>query len=134
MPQLEFLCGCISGNVENRENINTMSSVTYDEDDMLVCAIHRQRRKNWRAMPRLPSLVEVKGELRAVETDLADSSFLVHTPAQIEAYMIFKEPILESGYLDKVDFDKPDRRDARDPATLGTAILKNRATRNGDLP
>lgn len=49
---IQFLCGCKTANVEGLENLLTMSSVTNDEEGMLICSIHRQRRYGWRSVGR----------------------------------------------------------------------------------
>lgn len=120
MPKLEFLCGCISGEVVNRENIFTMDSVVFDEEGMLTCAIHHQRRKGWRTVPVL-RITDENGVVR--ETDMNDASYYKYSPQQIEAFIVFDEAIIEDANYLGLDTKKPDVRDTRDPQMVGSTWL-----------
>lgn len=113
MPQIEFLCGCITGNVISRENLITMDAITTDEEDMLVCAIHKERRKNYRSIPWY----------QTSEGLFEETWLLGYSLSEIEGFVLFDEiPRLR---LPEFNFNSEDKRDNRDPEKLGKQILHN---------
>ena len=96
---VQFICGCRTGEIVDRANIETMSSVSFDEEGMLICALHGQRRRGWRSVERGRPLYS-------------------NTPQEREAQLLFDEPLpkrvamLNSAYPGEV---KPNIKDNRDP-------------------
>lgn len=112
MPTIEFLCGCITGNVESRVNIATMDSIIVDDEGMLTCTIHHERRKNWRS---LPWYTTEKGVIE-------ETWLLGYTHADWEGFELFAEPPVHKSY-GAIESIQEDVRNTYDPESVGIYIL-----------
>lgn len=108
--EVTFLCGCGPREIIDRENVKTMDFVTFDDEGMLICTIHGQRRKNWRSIPTHSDASNVR----------LKKSYFGKTPQEIEAHVVFGEPWPEQKYdwpkagtapFGQLDWDKRDNRD-----------------------
>ena len=109
--QIEFLCGCKTGNVESRENLLTMDLVQIDDEGMLICTTHHQRRKGWRSIPSSDNHPGVK------------FPYLSMTPAEREGRILFKDPFPLFRGLN-INYAGNDRRDNRDPEVIGVSMIQ----------
>lgn len=121
MPRVEFLCGCTTGNIENRANVLTMDSIEFDLEGFLSCKVHKQRRKGWRSYPRSTSHPGQK------------HSYLGLSLIDVEARAIFREefPIRSIKLKESTE---EDRRDKRDPQETGERIIRGLLVQIPQLP
>lgn len=108
----KFLCGCdLPSNdaLQGDPELKTLAVCSYDEEGLLVCKIHHQRRYGWASLP----IVQTPNGKRA------DFSFASLTPWQIEQVVLFgvdKEYLISKNTLGlRIHFFPDDRRDNRDP-------------------
>jgi hypothetical protein len=115
-----FLCGCETKDIVYRENIATMSMVTYDGEGFLICMVHHARRRGWRSVPLIPG------------SKLADWSFAHLTPIEREAWVVFGElPLRHAQDERELKSTVEDKRDNRDPESL--VVRREHVTTDGPI-
>lgn len=122
--KIVFLCGCETGNVEDRANFATMDSVDIDHEGMVICARHGLRRQHWRSLPTTNVQVVVYGDIdgESGTKPAIDWNMASWTPKQVEGFALFGEvPAVKT--VAKVESSVVDVRDNRDPEEVGREIL-----------
>jgi hypothetical protein len=116
---LDFICGCKHEiNTADQEDVGWWLETSTDREGFLVCTKHRVRRKFWNSLPE-----EASRRLKY--------QFSAYSPLQREKHEVFGKPFTE--YTPAFDFNGDDRRDNRDPETIGKEILaKIAAKQNGE--
>jgi hypothetical protein len=103
----EFICGC--RHEVSIEEIGWWREISTDRDGFVVCVSHRVRRKNWKSLPNAAGR--------------ADWTLAHVRPLDYERYLLFGEKLP----VHQINFDNstPDRRDNRDPETIGLELLSH---------
>lgn len=76
---VRFICGCTTSEILERQNIETMDTVSFDEEGFIQCALHHQRRYGWKSLPMIA----------ANKGNYSDFSFGPFTPLEIEGHIVF---------------------------------------------
>lgn len=111
--KVRFICGCMSADLIEIDDVHVKNGVKWDRDGFIVCARHDWRRYGWMSVP-----------YRA--TELLIPEMATWSALEYERYLIFG--ILPDNA--KVEFkitNLTDRRDNRDPQEVGLQALKNLA-------
>jgi hypothetical protein len=116
--RIEFLCGCTTGEIISRANLETMNSIVVDDEGMLTCLTHGARRKGWRSIPASSNHPGMK------------TSYYSMTPAEIEGRILFKDPFppgrREGSVRVELDFSGEDKKDNRDPIEVCKELFGER--------
>lgn len=80
--QITFICGCSTGEIIDRQNLQTMTNIVVDDEGMLTCFNHHARRYGWRALPKWQNEDGNEKEI---------AWFYNWFPSEIEGYILFGE-------------------------------------------